>query len=87
VSEYKRLLQNSAIIHARQSAADFKDHRRFSNTVTGTIDLSGGTLQLVKVDIAQSGKVTVRTKRNAKVTLARPPLRRLGTVPIKAKST
>jgi hypothetical protein len=59
------VLKNSGII-TLANGGDFKDHSKISNTITGTIDLSGGTLN-VQVDIANSGKVTVET--NAKLTL------------------
>ncbi len=59
------VLQNSGLI-TLANGGDFKDHSKISNAITGTIDLSGGTLN-VQVDIANSGKVTVES--NAKLTL------------------
>jgi len=59
------VLQNSGLI-ALANGGDFKDHSTISNTIKGTIDVTGGTLN-VQVDIANSGKVTVET--NAKLTL------------------
>ncbi|SDT38284.1 Npun_F0296 family exosortase-dependent surface protein [Bradyrhizobium canariense] len=51
------VLQNSGTINLHQGG-DFKDHSTISNTVTGTIEISGGTLN-VEVDIANSGRITV----------------------------
>jgi fibronectin-binding autotransporter adhesin len=59
------VLQNSGLI-TLANGGDFKDHSTISNTTTGTIDVTGGTLN-VQVDIANSGKVTVET--NAKLKL------------------
>jgi fibronectin-binding autotransporter adhesin len=59
------VLQNSGLITLAQGG-DFKDNGTISNTITGTIDVSGGTLN-VQVDIANSGKLTVES--NAKLTL------------------
>ena len=59
------VLQNSGLI-TLANGGDFKDHSTISNTINGTIDVTGGTLN-VQVDIANSGKVTVET--NAKLTL------------------
>jgi fibronectin-binding autotransporter adhesin len=61
------VLQNSGLIMLA-NGGDFKDHSTISNTITGTIDVTGGTLN-VQVDIANSGKVTVET--NAKLTLGK----------------
>jgi fibronectin-binding autotransporter adhesin len=59
------VLQNSGLI-TLANGGDFKDHSTISNTITGTIDVTGGTLN-VQVDIANSGKVKVES--NAKLTL------------------
>jgi hypothetical protein len=59
------VLQNSGLI-TLANGGDFKDHSTISNTITGTIDVTGGMLN-VQVDIANSGQVTVES--NAKLTL------------------
>jgi VCBS repeat-containing protein len=60
------VLQNSGLI-TLANGGDFKDHSTISNTITGTIDVTGGTLN-VQVDIANSGHVTVDS--GAKLALA-----------------
>jgi len=60
------VLQNAGLI-TLANGGDFLDQSKISNTITGTIDVTAGTLN-VQVNIANSGIVTVES--NAKLTLA-----------------
>ena len=59
------VLQNSGGIALRQGG-DFSDHSTITNTGTGTIEVSGGTLN-VRVDIANAGQVTIDSSATLKL--------------------
>ena len=59
------VLDNSGTLHLSQGG-DFKDQSSITNEATGTIDVAGGTLNVL-VDIANSGQITVDP--GAKLTL------------------
>src|SRR5439155_1238742 len=50
-------LQNSGLITLGQGG-DFKDQSTVSNTITGTIEVAGGTLNVL-VDVANSGQMVI----------------------------
>src|SRR5205807_402154 len=50
-------LQNSGLITLGQGG-DFKDQSTVSNTITGTIEVAGGTLNVL-VDVANSGQLAI----------------------------
>jgi len=50
-------LQNSGLITLSQGG-DFKDQSTVSNTITGTIEVAGGTLNVL-VDVANSGQLAI----------------------------